>query len=129
MNSLHQNLYTGCQVLQTYFYKLITLPYSKILLQLWEWIPRSKTRCFKIVLPTLGLRVLNTTSLKCCLLLTDGRNSCMCIKVQDHLMQVHFIEIHLVFNRKNVRCFSEGFFRIYILHLFSNLRLILNLIN
>ena len=46
-------------------------------------------------------RALNTISLKCCLPSTDAtdrrKNSHMHMKVQDRLIQAHFIEIHQVF--------------------------------
>ena len=50
-------------------------------------------------------RALNTTSFKCCLQSTDaidrwGKNTCMHIKDQGCLMQVHFIEIHQGFTKR-----------------------------
>jgi hypothetical protein len=53
-------------------------------------------------------RALNNTSLKCCLASTDAidrwkKNSCMHMKVQGCLMQVHFIEIHWVFTKNNLK--------------------------
>ena len=58
------------------------------------------------------MRVLNTTSLRYCFAINwcywqVGNNSYMLMKVQGHLMQACFIEIHQIFVRKKVRYYSN----------------------